>query len=84
MTSNAHASQGSGPGVIAPDGCAVELYSLLPPGRDPEIIHGAVPPAASQPSRAHFTFSRNVMTTLRSFGPFSAAWEATVQAMTWK
>ncbi len=47
MTSNAHASQGSGPGVIAPDGCAVELYSLLPPGRDPEIIHGTVPPAAS-------------------------------------
>lgn len=47
MTSDAHTSQGSGPGVITPDGCAVELYSLLPPGRDPEIIHRAVPPGAS-------------------------------------
>ena len=38
---------GSGPGVITPDGCSVELYSLLPPGREPEIVHGAIPHGAS-------------------------------------
>jgi SAM-dependent methyltransferase len=32
---------GSGPGVITPDGCAVDFYALLPPGREPEIIHRA-------------------------------------------
>jgi len=47
MTSSTHDSHGSGPGVITPDGCAVDLYSLLPPGRDPELIHGAIPPGAS-------------------------------------
>ena len=31
----------SGPGVITPDGCAVDFYALLPPGREPEIIHRA-------------------------------------------
>jgi SAM-dependent methyltransferase len=31
---------GSGPGVITPDGCAVDFYALLPPGREPEIVHG--------------------------------------------
>jgi hypothetical protein len=33
--------------VITPDGCAVELYALLPPGGEPEIVHGAVPEGAS-------------------------------------
>jgi SAM-dependent methyltransferase len=47
MTSFTHDSHGSGPGVITPDGCAVDLYSLLPPGRDPEVIHGAVGEGAS-------------------------------------
>ncbi|HZD71250.1 MAG TPA: class I SAM-dependent methyltransferase [Actinomycetes bacterium] len=46
MASFPHTSHGSGPGVITPDGCAVDCYSLLPPGRDPEIIHGAIPPGA--------------------------------------
>jgi SAM-dependent methyltransferase len=32
---------GTGPGVITPDGCAVDFYALLPPGREPEIIHRA-------------------------------------------
>jgi SAM-dependent methyltransferase len=32
---------GSGPGVITPDGCAVDFYALLPPGRESEIIHSA-------------------------------------------
>lgn len=32
---------GSGPGVITPDGCAVDFYALLQPGREPEIIHTA-------------------------------------------
>src|ERR1022692_4941113 len=32
---------GSGPGVITPDGCAVDFYALLRPGREPEIIHSA-------------------------------------------
>jgi SAM-dependent methyltransferase len=33
---------GSGPGAITPDGCAVEVYSLLPVMGEPEIIHGAI------------------------------------------
>jgi SAM-dependent methyltransferase len=41
------APKGSGPGVIAPDGCAVELYALLPPMGEPEVVHGAVPAGAS-------------------------------------
>ncbi|MFF9239384.1 class I SAM-dependent methyltransferase [Streptomyces sp. NPDC014801] len=38
--------QGTGPGPITPDGCAVELYTRLPIGDEPEIIAGAVPPGA--------------------------------------
>jgi 8-oxo-dGTP pyrophosphatase MutT (NUDIX family)/SAM-dependent methyltransferase len=38
---------GTGPGVITPDGCAVEFYALLPPGDDPDIIHRAAPRAAT-------------------------------------
>lgn len=38
---------GTGPGIITPDGCAVEFYSLLPAGPEPEIIHAA---AGSVPS----------------------------------
>ena len=40
-------SRGSGPGVITPDGCSVELYALLPPMGEPEIVHAAVPAGAS-------------------------------------
>jgi SAM-dependent methyltransferase len=35
--------QGTGPGAITPDGCAVELYSRLPVGPEPDIIASAVP-----------------------------------------
>lgn len=38
---------GSGPGPITPDGCAVDLYSRLPVGDEPQIIATAVPPPAS-------------------------------------
>ncbi|MET7691456.1 class I SAM-dependent methyltransferase [Streptomyces sp. NPDC005483] len=38
--------RGTGPGAITPDGCAVELYSRLPVGAEPEIIAGAVPTGA--------------------------------------
>jgi SAM-dependent methyltransferase len=38
--------QGTGPGAITPDGCAVELYSRLPVGAEPDIIAGAVPAGA--------------------------------------
>jgi SAM-dependent methyltransferase len=38
---------GSGPGVITPDGSAVELYKLLPPGEGPDIVHAAIPAGAS-------------------------------------
>jgi SAM-dependent methyltransferase len=34
-------NEGSGPGVITPDGCAVEFYALLPPRQEPEIVHAA-------------------------------------------
>ncbi|MEV6590515.1 class I SAM-dependent methyltransferase [Streptomyces acidicola] len=32
--------EGTGPGAITPDGCAVELYSRLPVGEEPEVIAG--------------------------------------------
>ncbi|MFJ8359564.1 class I SAM-dependent methyltransferase [Streptomyces sp. NPDC093984] len=38
--------RGTGPGVITPDGCAVELYSRLPPGDEPDIVAAAVPAGA--------------------------------------
>ncbi|MFF4208426.1 class I SAM-dependent methyltransferase [Streptomyces sp. NPDC001796] len=37
---------GTGPGVITPDGCAVQLYSRLPPGDEPDIVAAAVPAGA--------------------------------------
>jgi SAM-dependent methyltransferase len=39
--------RGSGPGVITPDGCAVDFYALLPAMGEPELGHAAVPPSAS-------------------------------------
>jgi SAM-dependent methyltransferase len=41
------APRGAGPGVITPDGCSVELYALLPPMGEPEVVHGAIPAGAS-------------------------------------
>ncbi|MFI7348695.1 class I SAM-dependent methyltransferase [Streptomyces sp. NPDC049936] len=38
--------QGTGPGAITPDGCAVELYSRLPAGPEPDIVAAAVPGGA--------------------------------------
>ncbi|WP_328503582.1 class I SAM-dependent methyltransferase [Streptomyces sp. NBC_00457] len=38
--------QGTGPGAITPDGCAVEFYSRLPVGGEPDIIAGEVPAGA--------------------------------------
>jgi SAM-dependent methyltransferase len=38
---------GEGPGPITRDGCAVELYALLPAGREPGIVHAAIPAGAS-------------------------------------
>ncbi|MBA4860012.1 class I SAM-dependent methyltransferase [Streptomyces sp. PSKA54] len=38
--------EGTGPGAITPDGCAVELYARLPVGDEPDIIAGAVPAGA--------------------------------------
>jgi SAM-dependent methyltransferase len=38
---------GSGPGPITPDGSAVELYGLLPPVGEPEVVHAAIPAGAS-------------------------------------
>jgi SAM-dependent methyltransferase len=38
--------EGTGPGAITPDGCAVELYSRLPVGAEPDIIAAAVPAGA--------------------------------------
>ncbi len=39
--------RGSGPGVITPDGWAVDLYRLLPPMGEPEVVHGAIPAGAA-------------------------------------
>jgi SAM-dependent methyltransferase len=41
------ANVGTGPGPITPDGCAVAFYTLLPPAGEAEIVHRAIPPAAS-------------------------------------
>lgn len=38
--------QGTGPGAITPDGCAVELYARLPVGAEPDIVAAAVPAGA--------------------------------------
>ncbi|MFJ4673273.1 class I SAM-dependent methyltransferase [Kitasatospora purpeofusca] len=38
---------GTGPGAITPDGCAVEMYERLPVRDEVEVIAGAVPPGAS-------------------------------------
>ncbi|SHI27769.1 Methyltransferase domain-containing protein [Streptomyces sp. 3214.6] len=38
--------EGTGPGAITPDGCAVEFYSRLPVKDEPDIISAAVPPGA--------------------------------------
>lgn len=38
--------QGTGPGAITPDGCAVELYSRLPVRAEPDIVAAAVPAGA--------------------------------------
>lgn len=35
--------EGTGPGAITPDGCAVELYTRLSIGDEPDIIAAAVP-----------------------------------------
>lgn len=37
----------TGPGVITNDGCAVDVYRLLPTNGEPELIHAAVPAGAS-------------------------------------
>jgi len=44
---NASANVGSGPGPIAPDGCAVDFYAVLAPAGEAEIVHDAIPPDAS-------------------------------------
>lgn len=38
---------GTGPGPITPDGCAVELYTRLSVGSEPNVIGAALPPGAS-------------------------------------
>src|SRR5579875_442763 len=39
--------EGTGPGEITPDGCAVDFYALLPPMGEPEVVHEAIPAGAS-------------------------------------
>jgi len=40
-------SYGTGPGVITPDGCAVDFYALMPDLGEPAIVHGAAGAGAS-------------------------------------
>jgi SAM-dependent methyltransferase len=42
----ASGSLGTGPGVITPDGCAVEFYAQLPAMGEPGIVHDAIGPGA--------------------------------------
>ncbi|MFI7340703.1 class I SAM-dependent methyltransferase [Streptomyces sp. NPDC050085] len=39
--------EGTGPGAITPDGCAVELYSRLPAEGEADVVAGAVPAGAT-------------------------------------
>ncbi|BAU82449.1 methyltransferase type 12 [Streptomyces laurentii] len=39
--------EGTGPGAITPDGCAVELYRRLGAGTEPDVIGAAVPAGAT-------------------------------------
>jgi SAM-dependent methyltransferase len=39
--------EGSGPGAITPDGCAVDYYATLTPNGEPERVHAAIPPGAT-------------------------------------
>jgi SAM-dependent methyltransferase len=39
--------RGTGPGVITPDGCAVDFYARMAAMGEPEIVHDAVPAGAS-------------------------------------
>src|ERR1700678_4845064 len=41
------ASHGTGPGVITPDGCAVEFYARMTAMGEPAIVHDALRPGAS-------------------------------------
>jgi SAM-dependent methyltransferase len=41
------ASDGTGPGVITPDGCSVEFYARMTAMGEPAIVHDAVRPGAS-------------------------------------
>ena len=41
------ASHGTGPGVITPDGCAVEFYARMTAQGEPAIVHDALGPGAS-------------------------------------
>jgi SAM-dependent methyltransferase len=47
MTRGPGSERGTGPGAVTPDGCAVELYALLEPTGEPEVVHAAVPAGAS-------------------------------------
>ncbi len=38
---------GTGPGAITPDGCAVEVWTRLPVGTEPEVVASAVPAGGS-------------------------------------
>ena len=38
--------QGTGPGAIAPDGCAIELYARFPVGSEPDVVAAAAPAGA--------------------------------------
>jgi SAM-dependent methyltransferase len=46
MTDPSH-PRGTGPGVITPDGCAVDFYARITARGEPEIVHDAVRPGAS-------------------------------------
>jgi SAM-dependent methyltransferase len=47
ISNTAGDSSGTGPGAITPDGCAVDLYAMVPARDEPEIIDAAAPPNAS-------------------------------------
>lgn len=46
-STDAPGPRGKGPGVITPDGCAVEFYARLPAMGEPAIVHEAVGPGAA-------------------------------------
>ena len=70
--------QGTGPGAITPDGCAVELYRRLAVGDEPDVIEAAVPAGSTVLELG--SGAGRVTVPLAARGPPSRRWRARPEA----